>query len=98
MGRQPKHKLIPINPDQEKIGKQLAIIRKTRGLTQDQLAIKIGITRSVIADYERGKCRIYDMMLIRLADVLEVTPNELLCYTKTIPDGITPSLRLMKRI
>jgi transcriptional regulator with XRE-family HTH domain len=98
MGRHTKNKLMPINIEQEKIGKQLSKIRKIRGLTQKQLADKIGVSRSTIADYEHGKNRIYDLMILRIAIALNVTPNDILCFNKENKIDLNPSLRLMKRI
>jgi len=98
MGRHAKNKLIPINVEHEKIGNQLSKIRKARGLTQKQLADKIGVSRSTIADYEHGKNRIFDVMILRIAIALNVTPNDILCFDKENKIDLNPSLRLMKRI
>lgn len=39
----------------ENIGKKLQQLRKGRGLTQQQLAEKMGVTRATISNYEVGR-------------------------------------------
>ena len=41
--------------EKEEIGKKIKILRKTRGLTQQQLADKLGIKRATISNYEIGR-------------------------------------------
>ena len=51
-------------------------LRKRRGLTQGQLAEVLGISRVTIARYETGE-RTPSLHTIRkLADILQVTPGE----------------------
>ncbi|MFJ3485827.1 helix-turn-helix domain-containing protein [Pseudomonas sp. NPDC090202] len=38
----------------ERLGKQIAEMRKTRGLTQLQLAAQCGLTRQKVAEIEKG--------------------------------------------
>ena len=98
MGRKLKKKLPPLNIIQDGIGKRIAKFRKVRGLTQKELAAKIGISRTTIADYENSRNRVYDEMIIRLAIVLEVTTDQLLGYENKNIKEINPSLRIMKRL
>jgi transcriptional regulator with XRE-family HTH domain len=98
MGRRPSDKIIPVDFDPKKVGEQIALLRKAAGLTQLQLAEKIGVSRSSIADYERGENRIYDEMLVRLAIALDKTPNDLLFFEQNNSDNTQPRLRLMKRM
>jgi transcriptional regulator with XRE-family HTH domain len=93
------YRLIPINlENKEPRGKRLARIRKERGLTQKDLADKIGITRSVIMDYERGKNHMYDEVIIRLAIILGVTADELLGLKNNKSQLNSHSLKVIKRI
>lgn len=41
--------------EKEEIGKKIRILRKTRGLTQEQLADKLNIKRATISNYEIGR-------------------------------------------
>ncbi len=64
--------------DQEKIGKFIAVLRKEKKLTQEQLAEKIGITDRAISKWENGR-GMPDLSLIKpLCDELGITINELL--------------------
>lgn len=71
------------NPDTKTtgIGKRLAALRKQRGLTQEELAQVVGVSRRRIAYYERETQHPPTTILPRLAEVLEVTTDELLGAT-----------------
>jgi transcriptional regulator with XRE-family HTH domain len=73
-----KDELKPLNLSDESIGKRIARIRKSRELTQEQLAKKIGITRSRLSKYEIDRIRLYDEMVARFAIALEVSADEIL--------------------
>jgi transcriptional regulator with XRE-family HTH domain len=73
-----KNPLPPVNIDTEPVGKRIAKTRKRRGFTQTQLAEKIGITQTVVSDYEIGRLRISDEILIRLSVALKVSTDYLL--------------------
>jgi len=60
------------------IAKRIAKLRKERGFTQVELAKKLKAPQSIISRYERGELRLHGDLLIKLAKVLEVTPNDLL--------------------
>lgn len=90
----PELKLI----DNKTTGERLAGIRKNKGFSQVQLAEKVGVIRTTIADYEAGRSRIYDEMITRLSIALEITPGELLGLSETIKNEENISLRYTKRI
>ena len=82
-------------------GARLANLRKGAGLSQLQLADKLGITQSLISRYERGDRRMYDDMLAEAAKILGVTPNEILgvgASKPVAPDTATISRRLVKHM
>lgn len=78
------------------MGKRIANLRKQKGLTQWELADKMGIARSLITDYERGKLRLFDEIIIKLADAFEMTTDDVLGY-KTQKEPIEAKVRIMKR-
>ena len=41
--------------EKEEIGHKIRILRKTRGLTQEQLAEKLNVKRATISNYEIGR-------------------------------------------
>jgi transcriptional regulator with XRE-family HTH domain len=73
-----KPDLPPLEIIDEPIGKRIFRLRKLKGMTQTDLAKKIGIKRSQIADYELGRTRLFDEMVTRVAIALEVSADELL--------------------
>ncbi|WP_293002637.1 helix-turn-helix transcriptional regulator [Mycobacterium sp.] len=60
------------------VGAKIRALRIKRGLTQEALALSSGVTRNVLIDVERGHRGILYERLFDLAEVLQVTPDELL--------------------
>lgn len=59
------------------IGKQIRILRKNRGLTQEQLGEKVHLPQSYIGGVERGEKNISIETLERIIHALKVSPAEL---------------------
>ena len=87
----------PINK-KETFGKRLARIRKEKGYTQVELAEKMGIIQVLISDYERDKLRPYHEMIIRFAQALEISTDELLGLNHSKNKGNDPSLKILRRL
>ena len=68
--------------DQEKIGKFIAECRKEKGLTQVQLAEKLGTTDKSISKWENGVCLPDSSLYEPLCNILEITINELFAGKK----------------
>ena len=68
--------------DQIKIGRFIAERRKNGGLTQAQLAEKLGITDKAISKWERGIAMPDTSIMLELCDILEINVNELLSGEK----------------
>ena len=64
--------------DQIKSGKFIAELRKTHGMTQLQLAEKLGISDKTVSRWECGKGMPELSILMPLCEVLEINVNELL--------------------
>lgn len=60
------------------LGSLVRKIREESGLTQDQLAQKIGLTRTSITNLEHGRQKIQVHVLYELANALGVEPADLL--------------------
>ena len=73
MPRKPKYKLKPLNLNIKPVGDRIAEIRKSKNLTQEELAKEIGITRSNLSKYENNAIHLNDEMMIRFALALEVS-------------------------
>lgn len=56
----------------------LKSIRKARGLTQEELAIRLNVVRQTVSKWEKGLSVPDAGLLIKMADILEVTVSELL--------------------
>ena len=59
------------------IGEKISELRRNAGLTQRDLALKIGVTPSAVGNYEQGVSFPREEVLYRLFEALNCTPNEL---------------------
>jgi transcriptional regulator with XRE-family HTH domain len=62
--------------------------RKYRGLTQEQLAERIGIARSYLTKIERGDRRYDQPFLEAAAEALGCSPGDLIMRDPTDPEGL----------
>lgn len=68
-----------MNPDPRvRFGLKLMEIRKTRGWSQERLALESGLARSYLGGVERGQRNIALLNIFKLAEALEVEPAVLL--------------------
>lgn len=58
--------------------KIIKLIRKTMGITQEELAKRIGVTQGTVAQWENGLTHPAFDKLSKVADVLGVTVDELI--------------------
>lgn len=58
--------------EKEEIGQKIKILRKTRGLTQQQLADKLNVKRATISNYEIGRRSPHIKELEAIAEALGV--------------------------
>ena len=65
--------------DQTKIGKFIADCRKKQGLTQLQLAEKLGLTDRAVSKWENGRSLPDSSIMLELCSILGISVNELLC-------------------
>ncbi len=59
-------------------GEKIKKLRISAGLTQSQLAKKLGVSTSTVGMYEQGRRKPDGTMLIKLCDVFSVTADSLL--------------------
>ncbi len=62
----------------KEVGARVAQLRKDQGLTQTQLAERLGIAQQTLAHYEVGRLRVAASMLPTLAQVLGTSVEELI--------------------
>lgn len=66
------------------IGRNIRRIRQQKGITQDDLAEQLFVTRQTVSNYETGRSKPDIDTLLRIAEILHVDLNEIL-YGPTIP-------------
>jgi transcriptional regulator with XRE-family HTH domain len=89
---------IPLNLGEETIGQRLSRLRKEKGLSQRELAKKMGLTQSIISAYELDTRTLSAKMLAQFAIFFGVTTDELIGLKSNGKEKIRLNLRLMKRI
>lgn len=73
--------------NQIKIGKFIASCRKEQGMTQVNLAEKLGITDRTVSKWENGKSMPDSGIMLELCELLKINVNELLLGEKIDVDN-----------
>ena len=79
-------------------GPRLVRLRRSRGLTQDELGALVGLSNRMIAYYERDDAQPPGAMLAPLATALRVTTDELLGLAPPTATLRPRTARLLKRL
>lgn len=64
-------------------GQRLAVIRKTRGISQERFAYESGLARSHVSGIERGKINVSLSTIGSIARTLSIDPKELFDFHST---------------
>ncbi|MGE9516166.1 MAG: helix-turn-helix domain-containing protein [Solitalea-like symbiont of Acarus siro] len=80
--------IIDSNNCNAKIGKIIRNMRQKRGLSQQQIASKLGITAPAFSKIESGLTDVNFSRLTQIAQVFNVTVIELICYERKIDDDM----------
>lgn len=91
--------------NQEKIGKFISECRKSKNLTQENLAELLGVSNRTISKWENGKCLPDYSILPILCGKLDITINELLSgerleeeqYQKKLEENIILNIDALKK-
>lgn len=78
------------------IGNKLLSIRKRCGLTQAEVAEAAGLSDRTYADIERGTVNMRIETILRICNVLHITPDEILTDNRS-PEAIQQE-RLLERL
>ena len=86
--------------NQEKIGKFIAERRKKKGLTQVELAERLGVSNRSVSKWETGRCLPDYSLFQDLCELLDITINELMSgevitkdeYQKRLEDNIVKTI------
>lgn len=68
------------------LNENIRSIRKTKGLSQEEFAIKLYVVRQTVSKWERGLSVPDSEMLIRIAEILETPVSVLLGETQAEPE------------
>lgn len=79
------------------IGINIRSLRTRAGLTQERLALKIGVTPSAVGNYERDVSFPKEDVLLAMFDALDCSPNELFGETG-YPEAEAEHLRKYKSL
>jgi transcriptional regulator with XRE-family HTH domain len=66
----------------ETIGQRVARLRKEKGITQKEMAEMLGVTQPVVSDYEHDELRLHGELIVKLAEILGASANEILGLEK----------------
>lgn len=69
--------------DYAEIGKRIALVRKARRMTQVEVEDEVGLSHKYLSNIEHGRSVPSIDVLMQIADVLHITPNELLLGAST---------------
>ncbi|MBE6620089.1 MAG: helix-turn-helix transcriptional regulator [Ruminococcaceae bacterium] len=91
--------------DQIKIGRFIAQCRKNEGLTQMQLAEKLGVTDRAVSKWENGRAMPDSSIMLALCEQLKITVNDLLSgevvtmenYNKELENNLINMVRLKEK-
>lgn len=98
MPKKSNRKKPPLKLGDESIGRRLARLRKQQGVTQVELAKKIGSTQALISAYERDAANMSAETIVRIAQALGVTTDALLCLDEPPAASDKISRKVMRRI
>lgn len=70
--------------DMRAIGNKLLAIRKRMGMTQAEVAEAAGLSDRTYADIERGTVNMRTETILRICNVLHITPDEILTEDQEI--------------
>jgi transcriptional regulator with XRE-family HTH domain len=98
MPQPPKFNLKELDLNGKTIGQRISEVRKKKGLTQTELAEKIGITQKLVSDYEINRVKISAEMLCHFAIALGTSADKLLGLDHSDHEEQEISLRYTRRM
>jgi transcriptional regulator with XRE-family HTH domain len=82
----------------ESVADRIKVIRKRKGITQVELARKMGTTQRAISYYENPETNLSLDVLTKIAKSLEIPVKKLLDFEKEEPEATVSSPSLQKKI
>ncbi len=84
--------------DEKTIGKKLRELRKARGLTQIEVADKLGIQQALLSAYELGQVRIHGALVAAFASLFKVSADQILGLKEIKGNGALHDRRFLRRL
>lgn len=81
----------------KQIGQNIASYRKRMGLTQAGLAEKLNYSDKAVSKWERGESAPDVLTLWQLAELFDITVNELLADPNALPENVGAAQRVMEK-
>ena len=75
------------------LNENIKAVRKSKGLSQEELAIRLNVVRQTISKWERGLSVPDSEMLIAISDVLETPVSVLL--GETVPENVPDDIKVI---
>ena len=71
-------------------------IRKSKGLSQEELAIKLNVVRQTVSNWENGKSLLDIVSIMSLSDLYQITIDELLKGDKRMKEKMEKDANIAK--
>ncbi len=84
--------------DEKALGKRLRALRLRQGLTQAELAAKVGIKQPMLSLYERGDVRLTALLAARFVQTLGASCDELVGLKESRENGNLQDRALVRRL
>lgn len=83
------------------MGERIRILRKQHNMTQEELGLKLGVSKTAIVKYEKGQVENLPRSTIeKMAILFGVTPSYLMCFDKwdKNAEALSDEVMLIERI
>jgi transcriptional regulator with XRE-family HTH domain len=87
-----------LDEEPETIARRLARLRREKGLTQAEMAEMLGISQPIVSDYERGELRLHGELIVRMAEILDCSADEILGLRERETATGATNRRVLRRI
>lgn len=84
--------------DEKTISKRLRELRKQRGLTQVEVAEKLGIQQALLSAYELGQVRMHGVLVAAFAELFKVSADQILGLKEIKGNGVLHDRRFLRRL
>jgi len=84
--------------DEKTIGERLREFRKLRGMTQVEVADKLGVQQALLSAYELGQVRVHGALVAAFAQLFRVSADELLGLKQPKQSSPSTDRRFIRRL